>query len=242
MVAKSTFFIAFLVFLSLKPISNPGDPDQVRTFISHPPGDGQANGGTGKSFAGDNDAPLPQWPPGASGRSPALHLPAGGLHFTHPPRMPEDPAGTLIEMRAICLTVARHRRSSPAATATPSCRRSAAQERRAVENEISDESIFDLFRNQSQPDRQVAVNRYLWQASLDVLSFLPIEGADPFSGLLVTGWGRVGERRRASTGSPSISATRRSTPRRSRSRGSARPAGGRCRSTPPPTARSRTRS
>jgi hypothetical protein len=66
-----------------------------------------------------------------------------------------------------------------------------ADERRAVENEISDESIFDLFRNQSQPDRQVAVNRYLWQASLDVLSFLPIEGADPFSGLLVTGWGRV---------------------------------------------------
>ena len=66
-----------------------------------------------------------------------------------------------------------------------------AQERRSVENEISDESIFDLFRNQSQPDRQVAVNRYLWQASLDVLSFLPIEGADPFSGVLVTGWGRV---------------------------------------------------
>ena len=58
-----------------------------------------------------------------------------------------------------------------------------AQERRAVENEISDESIFDLFRNQSQPDRQVAVNRYLWQASLDVLSFLPIEGATHNGGL-----------------------------------------------------------
>jgi hypothetical protein len=66
-----------------------------------------------------------------------------------------------------------------------------AQERRNIENEVSDESIFDLFRNRSQPEQQVAVNRYLWQASLDVLSFLPIEGADPFSGLLVTGWGRV---------------------------------------------------
>ena len=66
-----------------------------------------------------------------------------------------------------------------------------AQERRAVENEMSDESIFDLFRNQSQPDRQVAVNRYLWQASLDVLSFLPVEAADPFSGLIVTNWGSV---------------------------------------------------
>ena len=97
-------------------------------------------------------------------------------------------------MRSICLTavlIGGPWAFSPAATATPSCRRERAQERRAVENEISDESIFDLFRNQSQPDRQVAVNRYLWQASLDVLSFLPIEGADPFSGLLVTGWGRV---------------------------------------------------
>ena len=37
----------------------------------------------------------------------------------------------------------------------------------------------------------MAVNRFLWQASLDTLSFLPLEAADPFSGLLVTGWGSV---------------------------------------------------
>jgi hypothetical protein len=36
------------------------------------------------------------------------------------------------------------------------------------------------------------VNRYLWAASLDTLSFLPLEAADPFSGVIVTGWGRVG--------------------------------------------------
>jgi hypothetical protein len=35
----------------------------------------------------------------------------------------------------------------------------------------------------------VAVNRYLWYASLDVLSFLPVESADPFSGVIVTGYG-----------------------------------------------------
>jgi hypothetical protein len=35
----------------------------------------------------------------------------------------------------------------------------------------------------------VAVNRYLWYASLDVLSFLPIESADPFTGVIVTGYG-----------------------------------------------------
>ncbi len=35
----------------------------------------------------------------------------------------------------------------------------------------------------------VAVNRYLWYATLDVLSFLPIESADPFTGVIVTGFG-----------------------------------------------------
>ena len=34
-----------------------------------------------------------------------------------------------------------------------------------------------------------AANKYLWNASLDTLSFLPVEQADPFSGLLVTGYG-----------------------------------------------------
>ncbi|TNY34385.1 DUF3576 domain-containing protein [Pelagovum pacificum] len=35
----------------------------------------------------------------------------------------------------------------------------------------------------------VAVNRYLWNASLDVLSFLPIQTIDPFTGVIVTGYG-----------------------------------------------------
>jgi hypothetical protein len=54
-----------------------------------------------------------------------------------------------------------------------------------------DDSFFDLFRNQSDPETEVAVNRYLWQATLDTLSFLPLETADPFSGVIVTGWGQV---------------------------------------------------
>ena len=36
----------------------------------------------------------------------------------------------------------------------------------------------------------VAVNRYLWAASLDTLSFLPIESVDPFTGVIVFGYGR----------------------------------------------------
>lgn len=35
----------------------------------------------------------------------------------------------------------------------------------------------------------VAVNRYLWAASLDVLSFLPIQSVDPFTGVIVMGYG-----------------------------------------------------
>jgi hypothetical protein len=35
----------------------------------------------------------------------------------------------------------------------------------------------------------VEVNKYLWQASLEVLSFLPIQSVDPFSGVIVTGYG-----------------------------------------------------
>jgi hypothetical protein len=35
----------------------------------------------------------------------------------------------------------------------------------------------------------VAVNRYLWSASLDVLSFLPVQTADPFTGVISTGYG-----------------------------------------------------
>lgn len=36
----------------------------------------------------------------------------------------------------------------------------------------------------------VAVNRYLWAASLDVLNFLPVQTADPFTGVISTGFGR----------------------------------------------------
>ena len=36
-----------------------------------------------------------------------------------------------------------------------------------------------------------SVNKYLWQASLEVLSFLPINSADPFSGIIMFGKGKA---------------------------------------------------
>ncbi len=67
-----------------------------------------------------------------------------------------------------------------------------ADERNRAQWEIGDESILDLFgRSGGDPERSVAVNRFLWAASLDTLSFLPIEAADPFTGVIATDWGRV---------------------------------------------------
>lgn len=51
----------------------------------------------------------------------------------------------------------------------------------------------------------VAVNRYLWQASLDVLSFLPVQEADPFTGVIVYGYGTPPGGARAYRGTVHIS-------------------------------------
>ncbi len=51
------------------------------------------------------------------------------------------------------------------------------------------ESIFDLFQNKDDPNTTVEVNKYLWSAAQDVLNFLPIESVDPFSGVIVMGYG-----------------------------------------------------
>lgn len=34
----------------------------------------------------------------------------------------------------------------------------------------------------------IAVNRFLWRASLDTISFLPLNTADPFGGVIITDW------------------------------------------------------
>lgn len=50
-------------------------------------------------------------------------------------------------------------------------------------------TLFDLFSNRDDPNTTVEVNKYIWNASLDVLNFLPIQSVDPFSGIIVTGYG-----------------------------------------------------
>lgn len=63
----------------------------------------------------------------------------------------------------------------------------AQQQTRTAERRES--TIWDLFGNNQDSNKVVAVNKYLWNASLDVLNFLPIQSVDPFTGVIVTGYG-----------------------------------------------------
>jgi len=49
----------------------------------------------------------------------------------------------------------------------------------------------DTARTVSAGDRAeagIGVNSYLWRASLDTLSFMPLESADPYGGVIITDW------------------------------------------------------
>jgi hypothetical protein len=59
-----------------------------------------------------------------------------------------------------------------------------------VESTAEKGTIRELFSNADNPNVTIGVNKYIWNATLDVLSFLPVEAADPFSGVIVMGWGR----------------------------------------------------
>ncbi len=49
-------------------------------------------------------------------------------------------------------------------------------------------TIWDLLKADDS-DITVRVNKYIWNASLEVLDFLPVQSVDPFSGVIVTGYG-----------------------------------------------------
>lgn len=66
---------------------------------------------------------------------------------------------------------------------------SAAPTASAETEQASDSSIWDIFNN-SKPGTTIAVNKYIWNATLEVLNFLPVETVDPFTGVIVTGYGR----------------------------------------------------
>jgi hypothetical protein len=56
-------------------------------------------------------------------------------------------------------------------------------------NTDSGGTIWDLFLNVEPPGTTIEVNKYIWNAAQQVLDFMPVEAADPFSGVLVYGYG-----------------------------------------------------
>ena len=50
-------------------------------------------------------------------------------------------------------------------------------------------SVFDFFRNSQEAGQVGAVNKYIWNASLETLDFLPVQSVDPFTGVITTGFG-----------------------------------------------------
>jgi hypothetical protein len=81
-----------------------------------------------------------------------------------PPSTQARPIGTLTEQEAIAIE-------------------------RADPNAPRRGGFFDLFRNNDDANVTVEVNRYLWNATLEILDFLPVESVDPFSGVIVYGFG-----------------------------------------------------
>ena len=78
---------------------------------------------------------------------------------------------------------------SAAAPQTPEQIAAAGAQRAAARPAQRKSTFGDLFANSADPNTTVEVNKYLWVAALEVLNFLPIESVDPFTGVIVTGYG-----------------------------------------------------
>jgi hypothetical protein len=56
---------------------------------------------------------------------------------------------------------------------------------------LSDKGGWNLFgEDEKKPNENngIGVNGFLWRASLDTISFMPIASADPFGGVVLTDW------------------------------------------------------
>lgn len=52
----------------------------------------------------------------------------------------------------------------------------------------TENTIWQAFNRKSN-ETSVLVNKYIWSAAIEVLDFLPIQTIDPYTGVIVTGYG-----------------------------------------------------
>ena len=69
------------------------------------------------------------------------------------------------------------------------------RERRERAGETAEDGTFlgDMFKGLTGQKKKtggggIGVNAYIWRASLDTLSFMPLLSADPFGGVIITDW------------------------------------------------------
>jgi hypothetical protein len=53
---------------------------------------------------------------------------------------------------------------------------------------IQDSDVGTTAISSESGQRTLGVNSYLWHATLDTLSFMPLQSADPFGGVIITDW------------------------------------------------------
>jgi hypothetical protein len=70
------------------------------------------------------------------------------------------------------------------------CASGASQAQPAAQPQNSGGGLFGLFGSgeRAEARAEIGVNSFLWRATLDTLSFMPIERADSNGGLIVTEW------------------------------------------------------
>mgnify|MGYP000397608604 CR=1 FL=1 len=65
---------------------------------------------------------------------------------------------------------------------TPSAEEILDEKRAERYNSSSDSTIWDLFKSRDDQGQIGAVNKYIWNAALETLEFLPVQSVDPFTG------------------------------------------------------------
>lgn len=55
-------------------------------------------------------------------------------------------------------------------------------------------SLFGGKKDKDDGSSGIGVNSYLWRASLDTVSFMPLASADPFGGVIITDWYTAAEK------------------------------------------------
>ena len=59
----------------------------------------------------------------------------------------------------------------------------------SMSSSLGDEGIsFGGAKNRKSDNGGLGVNAYLWRGALDTLSFMPLQSADPFGGVIITDW------------------------------------------------------